>query len=288
MRRRRSRASSCCSKASATSRGSSTTFAPPRTTSTCCSTRSGPVATADAFVDALADRAAAGLEVQVAVDAIGSGVDFVSRGLYRRLRDAGAEIVANDGIAIVRGGRIGARSIRFHAEDALHFDHRKMMVIDGRDRLCRWDWHRGPLRRWPVHRRDVPRDGAGRRPGPAGVPDELGQGWRTTTAGPCRPVPRRRRRRPGPQRSRASGQPDDERSGTGHYPIREAILGALADAREVVDIVNPYIANPTVIRGFLDAARRGVRVRVVIPSEPRPPFPMAAFRGWSRSCSGRA
>src|SRR6185369_5784957 len=91
-----------------------------------------PGAIADSFVDALAERAAAGLEVKIAVDAIGSGVDTTSRALYRRLREAGADIVANDGIAVVRGGWIGSRGLRFHAEDALHFDHRKMMVIDGR------------------------------------------------------------------------------------------------------------------------------------------------------------
>src|SRR4051794_11269835 len=85
-----------------------------------------PGSVADEVVEALADRAAAGLEVKVAVDAIGSGVDTTSRRLYRRMLDAGVQIVANDGIAVMRGGRIGSRGIRFHAEDALHFDHRKM------------------------------------------------------------------------------------------------------------------------------------------------------------------
>src|SRR4029078_4845498 len=67
-----------------------------------------------------------------AVDAIGSGVDTTSRGLYKRMRASGIEIVANDRIAILRGGRSVQRRVRLHAEDALHFDHRKMMVIDGR------------------------------------------------------------------------------------------------------------------------------------------------------------
>src|SRR5262249_25626167 len=63
--------------------------------------------------------------------------------------------------------------------------------------------------------------------------------------------------------------------GTGHHPIRSAILASLEAAEHVVDIVNPYIANAAVIRGFLAAAERGARVRVVIPTTPRPPFPMA-------------
>ena len=91
-----------------------------------------PGATADAFVDALAERAAAGLEVKVAVDAVGSAIDSTSRRLYDRLRAAGAQVVSNDGILIARRGLVGDRKIEFHLEDALHFDHRKMMVIDGR------------------------------------------------------------------------------------------------------------------------------------------------------------
>ena len=48
-----------------------------------------PGTTADTFVDALAERAAAGLEVKVAVDAVGSAIDSTSRRLYDRLRAAG-------------------------------------------------------------------------------------------------------------------------------------------------------------------------------------------------------
>jgi cardiolipin synthase A/B len=239
-----------------------------------------PGTIADAFVDALAERAAAGLEVKVAVDAIGSGVDFVSRGLYRRLRDAGAEIVANDGIAIVRGGRIGARQVRFHLEDALHFDHRKMMVIDGRvayvggtgiedhfadgrftDVMCRVT---GPvvaqvqlafLTSWV-------KDG-GTKP-----PDLIGLFHDDVASPPDPPVD-------GLEVTLKMNVP-----GTGHHPIRDAILSSLEGANDIVDIVNPYIANPRVIRGFADAARRGARVRVVVPAEPRPPMPLAAFRHW--------
>ncbi|HET9346960.1 MAG TPA: phosphatidylserine/phosphatidylglycerophosphate/cardiolipin synthase family protein [Candidatus Limnocylindrales bacterium] len=239
-----------------------------------------PGTIADAFVDALAERAAAGLEVKVAVDAIGSGVDFVSRGLYRRLREAGAEIVANDGIAIVRGGRIGARRVRFHLEDALHFDHRKMMVIDGRvayvggtgiedhfadgrftDVMCRVT---GPvvaqiqlafLTSWV-------KDG-GPRP-----PDLIGL-FHDEVAWPAEPPV------DGLEVTLMMNVP-----GTGHHPIRDAILSSLEGAQDVVDIVNPYIAHPRVIRGFTAAARRGARVRVVVPAEPRPPMPLAAFRAW--------
>ena len=239
-----------------------------------------PGAIADAFVDALAERAAAGLEVKVAVDAIGSGVDTVSRALYRRMRVAGAEIVANDGIAIVRGGRIGSRGVRLHAEDALHFDHRKMMVIDGRiayvggtgiedhfadgrftDVMCRVT---GPV----VSQIQLAFLASWVKDGGPKPPDLIGLFDDDAGAPPAPPVD-------GLKVNLLMNVP-----GTGHHPIREAILSGLAGASEVIDIVNPYIATPAVIRLFAAAARRGVRVRVVVPAEPHPPYPLAAFKSW--------
>ena len=86
----------------------------------------------ETFLTALAAKAAAGVEVRLAVDAIGSEVDFGSKDLFRRLREAGVEVVAHDGVLVVRSGDLGARSFQPHGEDLLHFDHRKMVVIDGR------------------------------------------------------------------------------------------------------------------------------------------------------------
>ncbi|HEX5015019.1 MAG TPA: phosphatidylserine/phosphatidylglycerophosphate/cardiolipin synthase family protein [Candidatus Limnocylindrales bacterium] len=242
-----------------------------------------PGAVAESIIEALAERAAAGLEVKVAVDAIGSGVDTTSRRLYRKLREAGAEVVANDGIAIVRGGRIGSRRLHFHAEDALHFDHRKMMVIDGRvayvggtgiedhfadgrftDVMCRVT---GPvvaqiqlafLTSWVKDGGPKPPDLVGlfHDDVAAELPADAVEGLRVTL---MMNVP-----------------------GTGHHPIREAILEGLDGAAQTIDIVNPYIATSAVIGRFGEAARRGVRVRVVVPEKPRPPLPLAAFQSWYR------
>ena len=61
------------------------------------------------------------------------------------------EVVANDGIAIVRRSRIGDRSVRFHAEDALPFrPPQDDGVIDGRVAYVEQERHRGPLRRRTV------------------------------------------------------------------------------------------------------------------------------------------
>jgi len=239
-----------------------------------------PGSIADEFVDALAERAAAGLEVKVAVDAVGSAIDGHSRPLYDRLRAAGAQVVSNDGILIVRRGLVGDRRVEVHLEDALHFDHRKMMVIDGRvayvggtgiedhfadgrfaDAMCRVT---GPivshvqlafLTSWV-------KDGGPRPPDLDGIfVDEVARS-------PDQPVD-------GLDVTLLMNVP-----GTGHHPIREAILGSLAEAERRIDIVNPYIANARVIRGLIDAAGRGAAVRVVIPEDPRPPYAIAAFRAW--------
>jgi cardiolipin synthase A/B len=239
-----------------------------------------PGTIADSVVEALAERAAAGLEVKVAVDAIGSGVDTTSRQLYRRMRDAGAEIVANDGIAVLRGGRIGSRRLHPHAEDALHFDHRKMMVVDGRvayvggtgiedhfadgrftDAMCRVT---GPI----VSQVQLAFLASWVKDGGHKPPDLIGLFHDEVAAPPERPV------------DGLAVQLLMNVPGTGHHPIRDTILDSLDGATRVVDIVNPYIANAAVIRRFAAAARRGVRVRVIVPANPRPPFPMAAFRAW--------
>src|SRR6478735_10532870 len=86
----------------------------------------------ETFLAALADKVREGVEVRLAVDAIGSEIDFGSKDLYRRLREAGIEVVAHDGIVVVRSGDLGARTYHPHVEDLLHFDHRKMVVVDGR------------------------------------------------------------------------------------------------------------------------------------------------------------
>jgi cardiolipin synthase A/B len=241
-----------------------------------------PGTIADAFVDALAERAAAGLEVKVAVDSIGSMVDSTSRRLFDRLRAAGAEIVSNDGLLVLRRGRIGDRKLEIHGEDAFHFDHRKMMVIDGRvgyvggtgiedhfadgrfaDAMCRVT---GPLvshlqlaflTSWVKDGGPRPPDLDGLFADPA--PD---------VATPAEPVE-------GLEATLMMNVP-----GTGHHPIRDEIFRGLDEARERIDVVNPYLANASVIRGLIDAAERGAQVRAVIPEKPRPPYAIAAFRGW--------
>jgi cardiolipin synthase len=71
------------------------------------------------------------VEVRLAVDATGSQIDFNAKGLYRELVAGGVQVVANDGLLPDRDGELGNRRIDWHLDDFLHFDHRKMLIVDG-------------------------------------------------------------------------------------------------------------------------------------------------------------
>ena len=68
--------------------------------------------------------------------------------------------------------------------------------------------------------------------------------------------------------------------GTGHHPISDTIERALDDAADEIHIVNPYISNRAILERIHAAALRGVRVRLIAPGKPTPPYPAAAFRHW--------
>jgi cardiolipin synthase A/B len=52
----------------------------------------------------------------------------------------------------------------------------------------------------------------------------------------------------------------------GHRPITAAIGRLLEEARETLDVVNPYVTDKGMIRRIETAARRGVRVRLFVPA----------------------
>src|SRR6185503_2788706 len=186
-----------------------------------------------------------------------------------------------DGIVVVRSGELGERTFKPHGEDLLHFDHRKMAVIDGRigyvggsgiedhynddrfyDVMCRVE---GPivaplqlvfLASWRHKGGRLPTDDASIDrwfpPATLVTADDAPLHAPTTILWN---VP-----------------------GTGHHPISDAIEASIDDAREIIHIVNPYISNRAILDRVLAAARRGVRVRLIAPGKPTPPYPAAVFR----------
>lgn len=228
------------------------------------------------FRDALIARAEAGVEVRLAVDAIGSQIDFGAKALYAELVAAGITIVANDGLAPDRDGELGSRHLDWHMDDFLHFDHRKMLIVDGRVAFV------GGTGIEDHYTDERFYDSMVRVTGPV-----VGQlqalflaafryqgGVLSTDEGALDhlfPVPDA-----GPMAVRTTVL--DNVPGEGHHPISDAIEQALEDATDRIDIVNPYISNRAILAGLLAAAQRGVHVRIVAPGKPTPPYPAAAFR----------
>jgi cardiolipin synthase len=233
------------------------------------------------FRELLATKVREGVHVRLEVDAIGSEIDLGSKTLYRELLEAGLEVVANDGAVIVRTGDLQRRSPALRWRDTLHFDHRKMAIIDGRvgyvggsgiedhynderfyDVMCRVTGSVVAqlqlvfLASWLYHDGRLPDDAAA-----------LGH-WFPTDA--LEDPPEGSLRAPTTVLWNVPG--------TGHHPISDAIEQALEEATDRIDIVNPYISNRAILRRLLDAAQRGVRIRLIAPGKPTPPYPAAAFR----------
>jgi cardiolipin synthase A/B len=233
------------------------------------------------FRDALAAKVAEGVRVRLSVDAIGSEVDLGSRELFRDLVLAGVEVVAHDGIVVFRTGEFGDRHASAHVEDTLHFDHRKMAVIDGLigyvggsgiedhynderfyDVMCRVT---GPI----VAQLQLVFLASWRHQGGALTADDDAIGAWFPTETQDVPI------------DAALHVPTTvlwNVPGTGHHPISDAIESSIETATERIDIVNPYISNRAILDRLHAAALRGVAVRLIAPGKPTPPYPAAAFR----------
>ena len=236
----------------------------------------------NAFLEALTAKVKAGVEVRLAVDAIGSEIDLGSKGLFRELVEAGIEIVAHDGLVVARSGSLEDRRFEPNPEDLLHFDHRKMVVVDGRigyvggsgiedhynderfyDVMCRVE---GPI--------------------VAQLAAVFLISWRNND-GAAPDDPTLARYFPPATLRVAADAPLQAATtvlwnvpGTGHHPISDTIERSLEDAAREIHIVNPYISNRAILERLRDAALRGVKVRIIAPGKPTPPFPAAAFRHW--------
>ena len=232
------------------------------------------------FRDVLLAKVLDGIPVRLSVDAVGSEVRAGSKVLFRELVEGGVQVVQNRGMfpdvrgPLGPGGRIGWRR-----ENILHFDHRKFMVVDGRigwlggtgiedhfnderftDVMVRFE---GPAVRqlqalfvasWRHQEGPLDADEATMaRLFPADEGPTAGEGVVPATL--LVNVP-----------------------GTGHVPISEAYEHVIEASERRVDLVNPYISERPILDRLVEAAQRGVAVRIIVPGKPTPPMPAAAFR----------
>jgi len=230
------------------------------------------------FREALTGRAAAGVDVRLAVDAVGSEVRFGSKELFAQLVDAGIPIVMNKGMMPDVTGTLGSGArVAWPAEDIGAFDHRKMLVVDGRiayvggtgieDHFNDERFYDVMVRvEGPVVAQLEALFLAGYRHQGGSIPTDpadLGRFFPTIAEPAEGAVPT----------TVLVNVP-----GTGHYPISEAIESLIEQAERRIDIVNPYVADKRTIDRLVDAGNRGVPVRIVIPGKPTPTYPAAAFR----------
>jgi cardiolipin synthase len=233
---------------------------------------------ADDFTEALIGALDRGCAVRMAVDAVGSEVRFGSKELFAEIVDAGIPVVMNKGMMPDIVGELGGDGqVRWPLGDIGHFDHRKMLIVDGRVAFVGGtgvEDHFNDERFYDVMVRVE---------GPivAQLQALFLAGWRhqggslgddaATMDALFPPLPEA-----GPDAVPTTVLVNVP--GTGHYPISEAIETLMERAQRRIDIVNPYVSDKRLIERLVDAANRGVQVRIVIPGKPTPPYPAAAFR----------
>jgi cardiolipin synthase A/B len=221
-----------------------------------------PGVVGEAFAEALTAKAAEGVKVRLVVDSNGTDPEQGSRELYERLTSAGIEV------CVVRATKVRSATGPLGSQGALkwnvaglgHIDHRKLVVVDGRigwvggagveDHFQDGRFHDlfvrvvGPV----VAQLQLVFVASFRWLGGSLPGSELELLFPKVEAGPI----------PAIVLHNAPGR---------YRPITDAIAELLTNARETLDVVNPYVTDRGMIRRIEQAARRGVRVRLFVPAD---------------------
>ena len=224
------------------------------------------------FRDLLIRKVGQGVPVRLMVEGAYSQPGLGSRALYKELREGGVQVVANQGGFLDLDGLLGERHIDWRFDDLGHFDHRKIVVVDGRvafvggpgiedhyndDRfhdimlrlegpivsqlqavfLLSWRFQDGPL---PDTAEELDRF----------FPDQPDT--------------------PGVTMQVLANNPGEK-----HFPIAPAFQAAIDGATKRLYVINPYLADRTILQGIVEAGKRGADVRVIVPADPHS-FPAKA------------
>ena len=198
-----------------------------------------------------------GVEVRVIVDGLGSRPYMQARGMFTRLAAAGAEIVVNDVLPPERVGLFPAGRPVWRLDQLGRADHRKLYVIDGH---VAWT-------------------------GGAGIEDHFNDGrfhdlmvrvtgdvvrqaqaaFLTSFRGHGGPLPADLSPHfPAPREPGSTPIALAQVIPGGFVAATQAIREQIDEARERLDVMNPYLTDPDTIEQLLAAARRGVKVRLVV------------------------
>jgi cardiolipin synthase len=232
--------------------------------------REGEVGTK--LTDLLVQKLKEGVEVRVIVDAAGSKPYGPAKPMFTRLADAGAQIVVNDTYPWDEDGLYpDHRSFDWSQDDVGRADHRKLYVIDGK---VMWI-------------------------GGAGIEDHFENGkFHDVMVRVTGDVVRQAQALflisfrahhgpiPGDLAKYFPAQPDP---GTTPVALLQVVPGGFVSATQAIrelidnahtrlDIMNPYFTDSDMIDRVLAAARRGVKVRIVVSEKSNNGPATAAFK----------
>ena len=222
-----------------------------------------PGVAGDAFAEALVAKAAEGVPVRLVVDRQGSDPERSSGVFYDRLTGAGVQVcVVRATKPRSRAGQLGAGgAMHWNLGGLGHIDHRKFTVVDGR---IGWVGGAGI--------EDHFQDGRFhdlflRVTGPVVNQLQLVFLASFRWLGGEIPVAEIETLFPSLEAGAESVPAVVLHNAPGRYrPITAAIARVLENARETLDVVNPYVTDRGMIRRMEQAARRGVRVRLFVPA----------------------
>ena len=210
-----------------------------------------PGAIGERFATLLLAKAAEGVAVRLVVDGSGSHRGRSGRDFFARLRAGGIDV------HVVRATSLRAPS------QLTHFDHRKFLVIDGD---VGWIGGAGIEDHFEDGRFH---DMFLRLTGP--VTSQLQLVFLATFRWLGGSVPEAALDGlfPGHDEVAGSVAATVLHNAPGRFrPITDAIARIIDDARETLDVVNPYVTDRGVIERIERAARRGVEVRLFGPAKP--------------------
>jgi cardiolipin synthase A/B len=198
-----------------------------------------------------------GVEVRVIVDAFGSKPYAQARGMFTRLAASGAEIVVNDVLPPDRAGLFPAGRAALRLDELGRADHRKLYVIDG---SVVWTGGAGiedHFENGRFHDLMVRVTGD--------VVRQAQAAFLTSFRGHGGPLPADLSRHfPVPADAGATPIVLAQVIPGGFLAASQAIREQIDNARERLDLMNPYLTDPDIVERLLAAARRRVKVRVVV------------------------
>jgi len=202
-------------------------------------------------------KLADGVEVRVIVDGLGSRPYMQAREMFSRLAAAGTEIVVNDVLPPARVGLFPAGRPVWRLDRLGRADHRKLYVIDGN---VAWTGGAGIEDHFNDGRfHDLMVRVTGdvvRQAQAAFLTSFRGHGGPLPAdLSPLFPAPREPGSTPIALAQVIPG---------GFVAASQAVREQIDQARERLDVMNPYLTDHESIEQLLAAAKRGVRVRLVV------------------------